>query len=269
MEISLPTKHLSFSQVRSYLTCPACYAAQYVEGRPSTVTPALAMGSGVHAALDVCRRDFNSVNDPGRLWNVAEDAFDRSAEGVDRTGKVRSCERSGSSREWALAKGNCQRLIDDGVVPLIATERRAGMRYIGIESNLDYAGIWDFQFVGFADVIAIEPSGQTWIKDAKTSARWKKPDSWAALQLCLYSLAVGMPGDVMVGVDRLVPDGDYLYSPAKVAGGTAFQPSPQQKVEAWGLIQIVAEAITNKIFPAHPTQWQCRYDHPRFWWGLQ
>jgi PD-(D/E)XK nuclease superfamily len=63
----LPKGHLSFSQVRKYLTCPACYEAEYVHGVRPPISSALLIGIAAHAAVEDQRRAHLA----GDSWDVA------------------------------------------------------------------------------------------------------------------------------------------------------------------------------------------------------
>lgn len=251
---TFPLAHLSWSSVSLYSRCPACFYATYIERRPRRVSPALAIGSGLHGALAALRKGQNTVAAMG----AAKDDFNRSLAGIDRLGELPSVDpilELGKWESWVLVEAEVERLVGE-VTPIIDAE--TGYEILDVECELDFDGIFSVPFTGYADVI-VRRDGVTTIKDAKSSASNTPPDALAWRQLATYSLAGGATA---VGVDQVVKTKTVTVHPWTDPGysGTvtgALQASVIEQVES-----VVAGVLRGGFPVGDPGKYGCDHEHP-------
>ncbi|MHB1624245.1 MAG: PD-(D/E)XK nuclease family protein [Candidatus Dormibacteria bacterium] len=168
-----PLKSLSWSKVSAYDRCPACFEKKYILRMPSPAKAVLALGSGVHAAVQTAREDLiaGRVVDP----EAAEESGIRTLR--------KETERAGGLMDLGTYKtieGIEERLrlvVPVALRDIVGTDQDNGQVLLSVEEPLDFEGVFDFDFAGKYDAtVGIWPPGGdrpilAAIKDLKTAGK--------------------------------------------------------------------------------------------------
>jgi PD-(D/E)XK nuclease superfamily len=250
----LPKGHLSFSQIRKYHTCPACYEAEYVDGIRPPISSALLIGIAAHAAVEDQRR----AQLAGDAWNlsrartVAHDAVrDKVHEAGGQGAEIQFDNFSNLGRllEAAthVALQSCRvAWAYDRQRPIVAVEQELPCSRPG--------SVFPFSFIARADAV----HGDGGYSDLKTLGWWKRErDAWALGQMAAYSI----PGYL---ANRLIPRCDVLVVEKKELSRLAWYPATptlDHMRRMFAQIVQVAIDISRGHFPARPNRW-CHLPHP-------
>lgn len=267
-DIELPTRTFSFTQVRTYLTCGACYEARYVLGEPRVVTPALAVGSAVHEALNVTRR----ARSEGRavaeqeLLEAVGDAYEGALAGLGRDGEAPArppiLKLGSAYRDPGQAKDEAIALAKHAVPAVLAAEE--GRRLLAVEAQVDFRGVFPFPFAAYADVMLDDPTWETFgtLKDAKTASKDIRPDEWAAWQLGTYALPWWLAKETIgLGIDQIVKTKVPVVH-VWTEPGYSLRPTDDEMRRLHETIVGAADDISAGRFPPCPNPFGCDYPHP-------
>ena len=249
MNGGLPRDHISWSQVKSYHSCPACYYAAYFEEQPEQSTSiALPIGSAVHKAAQAGReaRMAGTSLTPDEGATAAVEAFRTTVDAIATQG-------------WDLGKYRTQADAESDVasfaklvIELVSTEEGI----IGVEQKFTLPeGIIPVPFIGFVDVL-LENNGQQTVKDLKTASRSGAPDTWTAWQLMTYAL----PGWDQFSAPALQID-QVIKVKAPSLVSWQVTPTEAHMRQVIALIMDALDGILSERFPPRPSLFGCRYDH--------
>ena len=181
-----PIKHLSYSQVSTYLTCPLRYKLNYVDLIPPAFTSAaLAFGSAIHEAVAAYyqSRLEGDMLRPDQMLDVYRDVW-RGAEKIKYF--------NGDNEDSLLSKASSMLEVFHGRVD-------PGFQVVGVEEFFEFQIEGVPPLHGYIDLIEESETGRISVVDLKTAS--KKPTESSAhshLQLTAYSLgssAIGFEPD--------------------------------------------------------------------------
>jgi len=235
----LPKKHLSYSQINTYLQCPAQYYFQYMEGIPQPKNPGLIRGTAVHSGLEhnfaqkiESRKDL-PIHE-AMEWAVS--TFEMEAEEVEF--KKQTKEETKDS--VATLMGLAMRELAPEYQP-IAVEDTITLEF----ENMPYTYI--------AKLDLIDEEGH--IVDFKTSGRTPADNIVRDnLQLAGYALAYRME----YGQQEASISLDYLVNLKKVKRKKIQAYATNAQLDRFlAILSIVAENIEQGIFYPNPTFQYC------------
>ena len=238
------TLHLSYSQIRTFLSCPQKYFYQYVAGLEWAATPsAMVLGSAVHRAVATFYRIFKESGERIPVEAMHEELEEHIAE---ESAGGRISFKPGESRESLVECGNgLITEFHDAITPqrIVAVEEPFLVKIPGSEYAL--AGVFDL----------IETDGSVPVLvELKTSAkRWNLRRVRDDLQSTVYTYALREMGygGGRVRFDILVKNRSptlQQLSVTKDAGDI---------VRMLSVLHGVSDAIEKGAFFRNPS-WQCR-----------
>lgn len=168
-------RHLSVSQVKTYLICPLKYFYRYIQRLPAPKSPELSLGIAVHSALAV---NFTQKIRSGEdlPLSVVTDAFSDAWKAEVPEIDFRAGEKSGKIQDEGIRiVGNFHATVAPTVQPKEVEER----------FELAFENV-PYTFVGRKDLVDINDR----IRDYKVTKRAPTPAQVAQdIQLTAYSLA--------------------------------------------------------------------------------
>ena len=238
------TLHLSYSQIRTFLSCPQRYFYQYVVGLEWAATPSvMVLGSAVHRAVAKFYRILKESGERIPVEAMHEELEEHIAE---ESAGGRISFKPGESRESLVECGNgLITEFHDAITPqrIVAVEEPFLVKIPGSEYAL--AGVFDL----------IETDGSVPVLvELKTSAKsWSERDVREDLQSAVYTYAMREMGyeSGVVRFDILVKNKKPTFqqiSVAKDSGDIARMLS---------VLHGVTDAIEKGAFFRNPS-WQCR-----------
>jgi hypothetical protein len=255
---TLPLSHLSPAQVLAYLTCPACYEAQYVHHQPRKVNIALPLGSGVHAGIAYARKQAQLDDGVWALGDILDAGLDRFALGILGQDPLDPDPPDAVDPDWTVpdvdkAQNHVREILTAHSLPLVQRDIQAGI--VEVEALVDFDDVFPFAFKAYLDLRV--PQG---IVELKTAAKKGTPDRNAAWQVACYALPEYHRAGALLGlgIDKIVKNqtSDHVYY-AVTTG-----PAEMENVERDVLL--VADAISAGSFPQGPGRFgQHDYDHQR------
>lgn len=257
MEFTLPKGYLSSSQVNRYLSCAACYEADYILRIPKPVSINLPIGSGVHAGIEWMR--MQRMQKQGvkisELTELAVNHYELE------TSTAADAE---SGTELIIDLGSSYKSLDEGkdkvadlvrfAAPLIAEldDQRGGVAAAELDL-VNFPSPYPFEFHGRLDALyGPDVESPVGIGDVKTSRdRFKAPDADAAIQLTLY--AEFFPGVwVMADVISKTQPPEFHSWRLRV--------DDKAVTRVHNLVVEVAVGISAGRFLPSPS-WKCNYSH--------
>lgn len=261
--VMLPQRYLSFSQINLYMVCAERYRRNYVLRAPRRRSSNMAHGSLVHKVLEEMHLfKMNTKEAPPKSFHhdVLSQRLDeyftdletwdekiptkKAAEDVGRElldiyyeDRIHSVEvRDVERRITSLLRGRIPFL---GYVDLI----EKGPMDVHSDDNTE-------------EIITIRPTDG--VRDVKVTGRKYAPTRVEnSLQLSLYAEILGVED---VGFDLLVQKAKSEYVPQRSTR------SPREKEHALDVVESVADAISQGVFPkADPESWACNKKWCPFW----
>ena len=248
-EITLPRRHISVSQVNTYLRCPLQYFWRYEEGLKVPPTSALTFGSVTHKAIEhnykhkVEAREDLPVDEVKEVWadewdkRVSETQFEEG----EKPGEIKD--------EGVRIAALYMKEVAPSVQPVIVE----GEFDLPLE-NLDYT------LKGIVDVV----DEQSIIHDTKTSKRTPTEDSiYHDLQMTMYSLG----HRTLLGIEESGLRMDYLIRTKTPKTVSLAAPPRQQKDidRLLKLISYVARAIRDQLYYPNPHNFMCHPNSCGYW----
>jgi len=198
----LPTRHLSFSQIRTYISCPACYEWETVLQKPRKIKYILAVGQGVHAAWAHARRTVMAT-----LAVSIDECLQQAIEGLTKglaQGDLLDpdppreviLQEDSRYRTPAAAEKDVLEIVPESFaahpidvetnkfMPQTLLEHETEVGIAAVEDEVNFDGIFPFPFIGYRDVQYVTKE----TRDLKTTSRNVAPDAFAAMQLATYVL---------------------------------------------------------------------------------
>ena len=248
-EYLLPKNKVSFSALTTFLDCPACYYAMYVEGLKGKTSISLPFGSAVHEGIAEARKIAAGFKAEGDPLQVAAEALDRELELIE-PGHL----YVGATAELHT-KDNVIRIVKNAIEYMLPEERRRGI--VAVESRVEFGSAFPFFVEAYADVILGGPL--LLIKDTKTAKDARDPEVWSHIQVRLYGLPWHVAGqDVELQIDTFPKSGRHNYIPSAVPTTEIhYEATRQWVLQTAGLI---SDAMRSGNFPARPN-WKCKFDH--------
>ena len=247
-----PLKTLSWSKVFSYDNCPACFYKANIEGRPTPVRAILALGSGVHAAVETARRALIA----GREVSPEEcetRAFEVLAKELSRAGD-RGIDLQKFESPQAV-EDRMQSVIEVALRDIVPNDQLNGQVLLSTEGTLDFEHVFDFAFGGkFDALVGLKEEGQVepvlyMVKDLKTAgADTEGVSSDQLQQLTTYALPFAAPGMALpyLAIERITTT---LHPTAR---RFIAKPTVDQMAAVKEKIEAVAEDIMAGRFPERP-----------------
>lgn len=190
-------RHLSYTQISTYLTCPLRYRFQYVDQiPPAFVSATLAFGSGIHEAVGAFYQMVLQGDQlkPSQMLDVYRQAW------LGRQEKVKFF--NGDNEASLLNRA-------EQLLTVFHESFNPAVVVLGVEEffAVDLAGVPPLQ--GYIDLIEQSPEGRITVVDLKTASRKSSDNAaHANLQLTAYSLgaeSLGFdPDELLLRLDVLV-----------------------------------------------------------------
>ena len=247
--------HISYSQLKTYLTCPQKYQFQYVRGIPWEFVPEyFPFGRAIHEAAKLFYRTLKETGQRISLDDLTQhfkESWDRETQGNN----IRYKENQ--SRDTLRDKGaQLVKVFYQNVAP----QRIIGVEVpFSVDLVLEETGeVLPCKLSGIFDLIESDEEGSLIIVELKTGTKRFSDDQIDLdLQGTLYSYALKQIGfrtngdDTLVRYDQLLkqktPDMETYYA---VRGNVDF-------TWAYHLVRKVLRAIDHEVF--HPIPgWQCK-----------
>jgi len=255
-EITLPSIHLSVSQLGTYARCPRQYEFRYIKGVISPPQARMAEGTAVHRALEVGhreRQDTGSTAPLSVLLDAHNDAWKNARADITKWDDDYDSEdtvvKRGQTFLTKYHKHFLPRLKPVGI------EKRFWVS-LGA-SNIPVLGYIDL-LTEYADADTGEVNGEIEVVDYKVIARTKsRAEVDGDLQLTLYS---GAAHTQRVRFDMFVKTKDPSITTLRSLR------TPKDWKWAEQVFTGVAEAIAKGAFPpCLPTNWTCTKDWCGYW----
>jgi len=246
--------HLSYSSIERYLLCPRSWWFRYVKRVPGLTSPAMALGTAMHRAVEqMLRLRYEEDEEPeqeavwARAWAAATeqdiDWEDKPAEQVDNDGFRLF---ASAAAQTAIAR-LVPRMDGDGLY----IERLVTLRVPLVPAPI----------IGYVDLITAEGIPV----DLKTSSRaWTENRAQRELQPLFYLAALNQQG-------YTANPGYWFRHLVFVTAGEpqvqmiASKRDPHELLWLCGLIQEVWQAIASDAFPPNPTCWKCSERSCEYW----
>jgi CRISPR/Cas system-associated exonuclease Cas4 (RecB family) len=183
--------HFSYSQLSTYLICPAKYAHQYVWGtQPETKPVALPFGKAIHKAAEAY---YRTLKDTGEIMPVDqiiatfEMVFDNDIKSTEVELTLKEDETLGTLREQGI---QLIKLFHKEIRP----QRIAGIEVpfsVSVPDILNGGGDLPIKLVGYYDLVERDEQGTYLIAELKTSGqRFSSLRLEYDLQATTYSYAM-------------------------------------------------------------------------------
>jgi putative RecB family exonuclease len=247
--------HISFSQLKTYLTCPQKYQFQYVRGIPWEFIPEyFPFGKAIHDMAKVFYRNLKETGQKLPLENLTEH-FKKIWDKETLGDSIRYKENQ--TRDSLREKGvQMVKVFYEGISPqrILAVEFPFSVDLILKETG----EILPIKLTGIFDLIESDDEGDIVIVELKTSAKRFSDDQLDLdLQGTLYSYASKQMGVQTNGEDTLV-----RYDQILKTKSPAMEPYFALKGNvdyrwAFQLIRKVLRAIDREVFYPIPG-WQCK-----------
>lgn len=291
----LPLGYLSPTQIWSYLSCPACYEAAYIDRIPRPLAADLLIGSAVHAAVSDARSMIVQGAEAGDVERSTELLCGAAEATIDRILNEASISEDGTPQPVDLDLGKKVESLDDAkdmsgkllrvaLPELVRYDVEAGIAayearvwhlgtplpadHFGIDDLEDWAAEAEEQAAGVEPVFpfpvrayldVLYQNGT--LKDLKTASRSGSPDALAAIQLLLYGWPWHAAGtDLRLGWDVVVKNKTPLYR-AYWANGDGVIVANQWDYVRQRVLEVAAD-ITAGRFPVNEASHFHRYEHP-------
>jgi putative RecB family exonuclease len=185
-------RHVSFTQLDTYLRCPLRYRFTYVDRLPPEFVPAArAFGSGIHGAVAFFLRGVRQGQPPS--LRDLQGHFEGLWETETSTKPIRYGEKESNEGLLDLATK---------MLEVFHREQEPETEIVGVEEpfevplvNQETGELLEPSLVGSLDVLERSPEGRVVVVDIKTAARkYTDLQVEASLQLSIYSYAVAMTG---------------------------------------------------------------------------
>jgi len=246
--------HISYSQVRTYLTCPQRFEFQYVRGMPWEFVPDyFPFGRSIHEAVTVF---YRTLKETGQMVPSYE-LIDHFKESWDREsqGKVRFKENQ--DRDSLREKGvQMLEVFYQNIAPqtILGVEVPFSVDLVSEETG----EILPYKLTGIFDLIESDGEGNRIVVELKTgSKRFTEDQIDLDLQGTLYAYALNQMGSCTSGSETLVRY-DLLLKSKKPALESYFAVRGNAHYAwAFDLVTKVARAIDLEVF--YPTPgWHCK-----------
>jgi len=249
--------HFSFSQLNTYLICPAKYGHSYVWGTPWETKPvALPFGKAIHKAAEVY---YRSLKDTGEIIPVDqiiatfETFFNNDIKNTDVDLTLKEGETVGALREQGI---ELLKLFHKEIRP----QKIAGVEVpfsVSLPDILNGGGELPIKLVGYYDLVERDDQGTYLIAELKTSAqRYSSLRLEYDLQATTYSYALTKM-KVATSENSCLVRYDVLLKTKKPAFEHYFVTRTQADHERLiNLINHVLRAIELRVFYRN-TGWQC------------
>ncbi|NWG03593.1 MAG: PD-(D/E)XK nuclease family protein [Syntrophaceae bacterium] len=247
--------HISYSQLKTYLTCPQKYEFQYVMGLPWEFIPEyFPFGKAIHEAAKIF---YRTLKETGRRPTL-EDTTEHFKACWDKETQVNNIRyKENQSRDTLRDKGaQLVKVFYENVAP----QRIIGVEVpFSVDMVLEETGeVLPCKLAGIFDLIESDEEGNFIIVELKTGAKRFTDDQIDLdLQGTLYSYALRQMGyqtdgeETLVRYDQLLklknPDMETYYA---VKGNVHY-------IWAYTLVRKVLKAVNNEIFFPIPG-WQCK-----------
>lgn len=258
--LTLPTDHVSPSQIDTYRMCGERYRLRYIEGLKVPPRAAMLTGTGVHDGA-AGRHQQRMDHDTEMPRN---DVIDRSvAKFDDRIEEDGIAEEEGRSRadvtgeardKTATLAGGFSDLVAPSIMNVLAVEEN-------VKLDVEALGV---QFVGFLDV-AHAPEGLTIIEDLKTGKKKQgQADVDASDQLTWYAMA-------WQATRGQLPDAVGLRSLRELKRGPTQDLVTTARTDdhVTKLLRIISNVCQNisagAFAPAPPMAWWCSPEWCGYW----
>jgi CRISPR/Cas system-associated exonuclease Cas4 (RecB family) len=183
--------HFSYSQLSTYLICPAKYAHQYVWGTPPETKPvALPFGKAIHKAAEAYYRTLKDTGEimlVDQLITTFEMVFDNDIKATEVELTLKEGETIGSLREQGI---QMIRLFHKEIRP----QKIAGVEVpfsVSVPDILNGGGELPIKLVGYYDLVERDEQNTYLIAELKTSAqRFSSLRLEYDLQATTYSYAM-------------------------------------------------------------------------------
>jgi len=249
--------HFSYSQLNTYIICPAKYAHQYVFGTPYETRPAaLIFGKAIHKAAEtyyVSLKENGEIIPVEQMIAVFESVMDNEVKKTEVEITFKEGENLGTIRDQGI---ELIKLFHAEINPqkIVAVEFPFS---ISIPDILNGNGDLPMTLVGYFDLIESDSENNYMVGELKTSAqRFSSLKLEYDLQATVYSYAMAKlkvstsDNSCLVRYDVLVktkkPAFEHYYVTRTEADHTRLIHS----------INHVLKAIENRIFYRN-TGWQC------------
>lgn len=260
-------RHLSYSSISAYLSCPRLWKFRYIEKLPTAGSPNLFFGSVWHNAIE----EYISVNATGR--DALVDMYKSHWE--------RQLEREGDKMIWSDQEK--QDTFDQGFM-WITNEIDAGGHndmasfldtikpkqrknagedekplYVEERVNLMVPGV-PIPIIGYIDVIT-EDEIPT---DFKTSSKsWNAKRAEDEMQPLFYLAALSQAGVRVPG--RKFRHVVFVKTKTPKVQVLTTQHNMAKLLWLYRIIEDVWSAIEKEAFPVNPTGWQCSPNWCDYW----
>jgi CRISPR/Cas system-associated exonuclease Cas4 (RecB family) len=249
--------HFSYSQLSTYLICPAKYAHQYVFGTPPETKPvALPFGKAIHKAAEVYYRglrDTGEVIPVKQVITTFEMVFDNGVKSTDVELTLKEGETLGSLREQGI---ELVKLFHKEIRP----QKIAGVEVpfsVSVPDVLNGGGDLPIKLVGYYDLVERDDQGTYLIAELKTSAqRFSSLRLEYDLQATVYSYSMTKM-KVATSENSCLVRYDVLLKTKKPGFEHYFVTRTEDDHERLlHLINHVLRAIEFRVFYRN-TGWQC------------
>jgi len=188
MEVQI---HFSYSQLNTYLICPAKYGHSYVWGTPPETKPvALSFGRAIHKAAETLYRalkDTGEIMPVDQVITTFEMVFDNDIKSTEVELTLKEGETIGSLREQGI---ELVKLFHKEIRP----QKIAGVEVpfsISVPDLLNGGGDLPIKLVGYFDLVERDEQGTYLIAELKTgSQRFSSTRLQFDLQPTVYSFAM-------------------------------------------------------------------------------
>lgn len=249
--------HFSYSQLNTYLICPAKYAHQYVWGTPWETKPAaLAFGGAVHKAVETY---YTTLKETGEVISAEQlvSSFEGIMESEEKRSEVRWSYKNGDDLESLLKQGGeLLRLFHSEITP----RRIRAVEFpfsISIPDSNTPGRDLPIKLVGVFDLIEADEDGTYVVGELKTSSqKYSSLKLDYDLQPTVYSYAM-IRMNLAKAPESCLVRYDVLLKTKKPSFERYFITRTQ--ADHHRLIQLMNEvlrAIEQRIFYRN-TGWQC------------
>ncbi len=247
-------EHLSYSSISTYLLCPRSWAFKYRDCVPVATSPALALGSAFHGAIEaLIRAPFEGKQmQPTEAWREAWGKATQQTIAWDDRQTPESVSNDGLrmllASDTLSTVQNLRPLVIEGQ-PVI--EKRIELRVPGVPIPV----------IGFIDLIGDDGVAY----DLKTAARaWTQEQAEKEVQPLFYLAALNQEG--------WTPNVSYrfrhvVFTKTKTPQVQIIETQRQSRELLWlaGLIAEVWHGIEAEVFPPNPGAWLCGQRYCAFW----
>jgi CRISPR/Cas system-associated exonuclease Cas4 (RecB family) len=249
--------HFSYSQLSTYLICPAKYGHNYVWGTPPETKPvALPFGKAIHKAAEAYYRtlkDTGEIMPVDQVITTFEMVFDNDIKSTEVELTLKEDETLGTLREQGI---QLVQLFHKEIRP----QKIAGVEVpfsISVPDILNGGGDLPIKLVGFFDLVERDEQGTYLIAELKTSAqRFSSLRLEYDLQATTYSYAMTRM-KVATSENGCLVRFDVLLKLKKPAFDRYFVTRNEGDYQRLiHLINHVLRAIELRVFYRN-TGWQC------------